>query len=71
MYRRVIGELATLNTVVRSFQFDGIVGSVHEMQTEEDPVIAGNEQTALSDVVLIAVAIQELLLEIKIGASFS
>ena len=54
----VIGELATLDAVVRAFQFDGIVGSVHEMQTEEDPVVAGNKHSAVADIVLIAVAIQ-------------
>ena len=54
----VIRELATLNTVVRSLQFDGIVGSVHEMQTEEDSVITGNEHTTVSHIVLIAITIQ-------------
>ena len=39
----VIGELAALNAVVGAFQFDGIVSSVHDMQSEENPVIAGNE----------------------------
>ena len=39
----VIGELAALYAVVGAFQFDGIVGSVHDMQAEENPVIAGNE----------------------------
>ena len=54
----VIGELATLDAVMGAFEFDGIIRSVHEMQTEEDPVVAGNKHSAVADIVLIAVAIQ-------------
>jgi len=54
----VIGELATLDAVVGAFQLDGIIRCVHEMQTEEDPVVAGDQHSAVADIVLIAVAIQ-------------
>jgi len=54
----VIGELATLDAVVGAFEFDGIIRSVHDMQAEENPVIAGDQHTAVADIVLIAVAIQ-------------
>ena len=54
----VIGELATLDPVVRAFQFDSIIRSVHHMQAEENPVVAGNQHSAVSHLVFIPVTIE-------------
>ena len=61
----VVGELATLDAVVGTFQLDRVVGCVHHMEPEENPIIAGNKHTAVAHFVFVAVAIKQLLLEIE------
>ena len=61
----VITELATLNTVVGAFEFDSVVGSVHDMQAEHDPMVAGQVYASVADIGRLAVAVKQLLLEVE------
>ena len=62
---QIITELATLNTVVGAFEFDSVVGSVHDMQAEHDPMVAGQVYASVADIGRLAVAVKQLLLEVE------
>ena len=62
---QIIGELASLDAVVRTLQLDAIIRSMHDVQSEQDPVVAGDEQPAVAYVLGLAVAVEQLLLEVE------
>ena len=61
----VVAELATLHAVVGAFQFDSIVGCVHNVQTKQYPMVARQVNTAVAHILRTAVAIKELLLKVE------
>ena len=61
----VVAELATLHAIVGAFQFDSIVGCVHNVQTKQYPMVARQVNTAVAHILRTAVAIKELLLKVE------